>query len=90
MGKKEINIKIEGKNQINVTIGGRTAIGKSTIMWALIKTLIDNGVEVEMDDPDHRSIEHLQHSMEHDITLEQRFQLLGPKMKVKIIERNTK
>lgn len=77
------------KKTITVTITGQTATGKSTIVWALIKLLKENGVDVEMENPDYRSIDHLQKSMEHDITLEQRFLVIKDKINVLVKEYNT-
>lgn len=55
-------------------------------MWSIIKTLMDHGVEVEMINSDYKNIDHLQHAMEHDISLSQRLNAIKDKTKVIIQE----
>jgi len=74
------------KNSIRVKIEGTTATGKSTIMWSIIKNLIEHGIEVEMVNLDYKDIDHLQHAMEHDITLIQRLDAIKDKTKVIVEE----
>ena len=74
------------KNSIRVKIEGTTATGKSTIMWSIIKNLIEHGIEVERVNLDYKDIDHLQHAMEHDITLIQRLDAIKDKTKVIVEE----
>jgi len=74
------------KKNITVKIEGATATGKSSITWAIIKTLQEYGFEVELEAIDHKSINHLQHSMEHDMTLSQRLEFVGEKTKILVKE----
>lgn len=74
------------KKTITVKIEGATATGKSSITWAIIKTLQENGLEVELEAVDHNSINHLQHSMEHDMSLEKRLSFVGEKTKILVQE----
>lgn len=79
MEKKVITVKVEGS----------TATGKSSITWAIIKTLQQFGIDFELEAIDHQSIDHLEHSMEHDITLPQRMNFIGEKTKIVVKEIQT-
>lgn len=56
------------KKKINVSVSAPSASGKSTILWAIIKTLIEHGVDVDypLEKSKYKSIEQLQNSVEHD------------------------
>lgn len=77
------------KKTITVKVEGATATGKSSITWAIIKTLQENGLEVELEAIDHDNIDHLQKSMEHDISLEKRLSFVGEKTKIIVKEIQT-
>ena len=77
------------KKVITVKVEGATATGKSSITWAIIKTLKEFGIEVELDAIDHQSINHLQNSMEHDMTLSQRMNIIGERAKIVVKEVQT-
>lgn len=78
------------KQTIKIQISGYTATGKSTIMWAIIKMLKEHGIDVEMAtsvNSDYKSIEHLQHAMEHDFdNMSQRLNVIKDKSRVEICE----
>lgn len=76
MEKKTITVKVEGE----------TATGKSSITLAIIRTLQENGFDVELEAIDHNSIEHLENSMEHDISLEKRLSFVSEKTKIVVKE----
>ena len=77
------------KKEIKVTVAGVTASGKSSIALSLIKCLKEHGIEVELISEDYNnSIEHMEHSLEHDITLEKRLFYLQEKVKVIVEEKN--
>lgn len=76
------------KNGVKIIVAGQTASGKSSIMWAVIKCLQQQGIDVNLKPGEHKSIKHLQMSMEHDITLEERFKLLRDKLTVEVEEVN--
>jgi uridine kinase len=74
------------RNNIIVKIEGSAATGKSTIMWSIIKSLMEHGIDVEMINTDYKDINHLQHAMEHDISLVQRLDAIKDKTKVVVQE----
>lgn len=78
------------KNNITIKVEGATAIGKSTITLAIVKALKEFGLEVDLDDTGYRDVNHLEHSMEHDITLSERMSVIYDKTKVTIKEITTK
>lgn len=72
--------------KITIKIEGATATGKSTIMWSIIKTLMEHDFDVEMINPDYKDINHLHHAMEHDITIAQRLDAIKHKTKIVVEE----
>jgi len=74
------------KNNITVKIEGATAIGKSTITLAIVKALKEFGIEVVLDSDSYRDINHLEHSMEHDISLTERMNAINGKTEVTVKE----
>ena len=78
------------KNNITIKIEGTTAIGKSTVTLAIVKALKEFGLEVDLDCTDYRDVNHLEHSMEHDISLSERMSVIYDKTKVTVKEITTK
>ena len=79
------------KSEIKVSVMGKTCTGKSTVLWLITKTLMEHGVEVEIDfnDSDYKSIEHLKSSMEHDfVSFGERVRVVREKSKVILDEKN--
>ena len=76
------------KKKIKVNVAGETASGKSTILWAFVKYLKEHGIDVTLCSDEYKSIEHLQSSMEHDITLEQRLEYLSDRVSIEVEEIN--
>jgi len=74
------------KNNITIKVEGATAIGKSTVTLAIVKALKEFGLEVDLDCNGYRNIDHLEHSMEHDISLSERMNVINDKIKVTIKE----
>lgn len=72
--------------KITIKVEGVTASGKSTILWSIIKNLKEHGIDVDMVSMDYRDINHLEHAMEHDITLSQRLNAISHKTKVVVEE----
>lgn len=70
------------KKEIKITVTGQTNTGKSTIMWSLYKLLKENGIEVEINDPD-MSFENLKKKMMRT-PLEVVYRKIEDKVKVKI------
>jgi len=74
------------KNNITVKVEGATAIGKSAVTLAIVKALKEFGFEVDLEDTGHRNINHLEHSMEHDISFSERMNTMNSNTKVIIKE----
>ena len=74
------------KNNITIKIEGATAIGKSAVTLAIVKALKEFGMEVDLDDTGYRNVEHLEHSMEHDMSLTERINSMTDKTKVIVKE----
>ena len=79
------------KKNINVCVSAPSASGKTTILWTLIKTLIEHGIEVKysFENSEYKNIEHLQNSIEHDFpSLSHRLNSMKDKIVVNIEEKN--
>ncbi len=74
------------KNNITIKVEGATSIGKSAVTLAIVKSLKEFGIEVDLDGADYRDVDHLEHSMEHDISLSERMSVIYDKTKVTVKE----
>ena len=74
-------------SKVKIIVAGQTCTGKSTLSMGIIEHLMNYGLNVSYNSIDHKSVEHLKSSMEHDITLNERMQVLKDKeIEIEVVE----
>lgn len=77
-------------SKVKIIVAGQTCTGKSTLAMGIIEHLMNYGLNVSYQSVDHKSVEHLKSSMEHDISLNERMQILKDKeILIEVEEVNT-
>lgn len=77
-------------SKVKIIIAGQTCTGKSTLAMGIIDYLMKYDLDVSYNSIDHKSVEHLKSSMEHDITFNERMNILKEKgISIEVEEVNT-